>query len=448
MPSIPSFGRSRASRVVPAALVLSAVSVVIVAAACGNSDDSPGLINNMQTGGGGNKGGKTGIVDSGSDVDAADAAPDTGVFDAGLGCADGMKDNLETDVDCGGTVCQPCADGKMCKEITDCVGKGCTNNTCDTPTCTDKILNEDETDTDCGGATCPKCTVGRKCAAAGDCTSSTCTQGTSGLACGCPALMVIVPQAENLGGGYCIDVTEVTKGQYDGFVKSNYPIGDQPTVCSGNVDFTPRGDWPPAPTPINVAINQPVHYVDWCDAYSYCASAGKALCGNIGGGKLPDGLDATTLNKATTGAIPDASGIPLDAWYNACSGEGTNLWPYDVRTYNPFACNGAPTDGGAGGIWVDYDTSDNLANTSCFGGVTGVYQMSGNVAEWEDACAASNGSSDNCAIRGGAYDSSGADTSTTDLQCKWQGAVRQRVPDSTAAADETLADVGFRCCQY
>jgi formylglycine-generating enzyme required for sulfatase activity len=448
MSSLPSFGRSRASRVVPAALVLSALSVVVVSAACGNSDDSPGLINNMQVGGG--NGGKTTIKDSGSDADSAldDATVDAAVFDAGLGCADGMKDNLETDVDCGGTVCQPCADGKMCKEITDCLGKGCTNNTCDTPTCTDKILNEDETDVDCGGSTCPKCTVGRKCSVGGDCTSSTCTGGTSGSSCGCPAQMVIVPQAENLGGGYCIDVTEVTKGQYNTFWAANYPIANQVAGCSGNLDYTPREEWPPALIPANLDINLPVHYVDWCDAYAYCTSVGKSLCGNIGGGKLPDGLDPSTLNKATTGAVADAAGIPLDAWYNACSSEGTNLFPYSATSYSAGACNGAPPDGGTGGIWADYDTSDNLANTSCFGGVTGVYQMSGNVAEWEDACAASTGNTDNCAIRGGAYDSSGANPTTTDLQCKWQGAVRQRVPDSTDAAKATLADVGFRCCQY
>ena len=46
-------------------------------------------------------------------------------------CDDGVKNQDETDVDCGG-VCDAC------------------------PTCSDGILNQDEIDVDCGGI-CPAC---------------------------------------------------------------------------------------------------------------------------------------------------------------------------------------------------------------------------------------------------------------------------------------------------
>ena len=244
-----------------------------------------------------------------------------------------------------------------------------------------------------------------------------------------------------------MDVTEVTKGQYYAFYAANKPTSDQVQGCAGNSSYTPRGDWPP---PMGPAYGQPVHYVDWCDAYAYCTFASKELCGNIGGGKIPDGLDTVQLNTASSVGATDASTVPLDAWYNACSAEGSNLWPYDVSQFRPSACNdGTTTDAATAGIWFDTDTGGNPLNVTCYGGASGLYQMSGNVAEWENACSGSSGSSDNCAVRGGAYDSETTNPSTSDLQCKWQGTTRQRVPaEGNQSAGATLADIGFRCCQY
>ncbi len=45
------------------------------------------------------------------------------------------------------------------------------------PTCNDKLKNQDETDVDCGGATCPPCAVGKTCKLPADCASKTCFQG-------------------------------------------------------------------------------------------------------------------------------------------------------------------------------------------------------------------------------------------------------------------------------
>lgn len=45
-------------------------------------------------------------------------------------CADGLKDNLETDVDCGGGSCDKCASGKACLLSTDCASGICSNNLC------------------------------------------------------------------------------------------------------------------------------------------------------------------------------------------------------------------------------------------------------------------------------------------------------------------------------
>lgn len=46
------------------------------------------------------------------------------------------------------------------------------------PSCRDGIRNQDETDADCGGETCPKCTDNRQCKIALDCESSVCLSNT------------------------------------------------------------------------------------------------------------------------------------------------------------------------------------------------------------------------------------------------------------------------------
>jgi len=45
-------------------------------------------------------------------------------------CENGVKDGLETDVDCGGPVCPRCAAGKACVLPTDCSSTKCTSSKC------------------------------------------------------------------------------------------------------------------------------------------------------------------------------------------------------------------------------------------------------------------------------------------------------------------------------
>src|SRR5512136_2098329 len=48
----------------------------------------------------------------------------------GATCTDGMKNGKETDIDCGGSICSACADGKVCIENTDCSSHVCSNGIC------------------------------------------------------------------------------------------------------------------------------------------------------------------------------------------------------------------------------------------------------------------------------------------------------------------------------
>ncbi|CAF3697790.1 unnamed protein product [Adineta steineri] len=97
-------------------------------------------------------------------------------------CTDGVKNQDETDVDCGGTICsKKCHPRKGCSKHTDCIIPNCNpkSNTCQAPTCKDRIKNQDETDVDCGGATCAsKCLLQQGCGSNSDCINRACSGPT------------------------------------------------------------------------------------------------------------------------------------------------------------------------------------------------------------------------------------------------------------------------------
>lgn len=67
-------------------------------------------------------------------------------------CANALKDQDETDVDCGGSICDPCAQFKFCNVDSDCESDWCKGSVkCINPTCDDGEKNQDESNVDCGG---------------------------------------------------------------------------------------------------------------------------------------------------------------------------------------------------------------------------------------------------------------------------------------------------------
>ena len=70
-------------------------------------------------------------------------------------CTDGIKNNDETDIDCGGP-CGKCNNNKSCSSSSDCQSNYCSpNKICTIPTCNDGILNGDEKGVDCFGSCSP-----------------------------------------------------------------------------------------------------------------------------------------------------------------------------------------------------------------------------------------------------------------------------------------------------
>jgi hypothetical protein len=99
---------------------------------------------------------------------------------------DGVKNDSETDVDCGGAIlangkpnpasdgAPACGDGKTCDLDGDCTSTSCQAGKCVPPTCVDKLEDGMETDVDCGGPTCGACPTGDKCLLPRDCQSLDC----------------------------------------------------------------------------------------------------------------------------------------------------------------------------------------------------------------------------------------------------------------------------------
>lgn len=94
-------------------------------------------------------------------------------------CLDGVKDQSETDTDCGGLCVQKCKNNQGCNTPSDCVaGATCSSNKCQIPHCIDGVKADGETDVDCGGTDCSPCAVGKACAAGSDCESTFCNIST------------------------------------------------------------------------------------------------------------------------------------------------------------------------------------------------------------------------------------------------------------------------------
>ncbi|MFV8754251.1 formylglycine-generating enzyme family protein [Nannocystaceae bacterium ST9] len=225
-----------------------------------------------------------------------------------------------------------------------------------------------------------------------------CSQACGAENCGeCPSAAVVA------GEGFAIDAVEVTNGQYAAMLAIDFDTSVLPGGCEWKQGFLPA-EWSDSLDPA-----LPVVGVDWCDAMVYCAWAGKELCGAVGGGPTDwaNGMDAMG-----------------DAWYRACSSDGTQDYPYG-DAFDAQACNGSEA------LIDQMVVGGSIA--SCEGSLTGLFDMSGNVWEWTNACESQTGDGATlCRRRGGSFHSE-ADA----LRC---GVKSER---ERAERDDA---VGFRCC--
>lgn len=140
-------------------------------------------------------------------------------------CMDGVKNAMESDVDCGGPACADCDPGQGCGNPADCTSGVCSGNplVCQAPTCMDAVENGDETDVDCGGPTCAECADGEGCATGDDCTSGVCSGDPS--VCQAPSCMDGVKNGDETDvdcGGTCPSCPDGEACDADGDCQSGY----------------------------------------------------------------------------------------------------------------------------------------------------------------------------------------------------------------------------------
>lgn len=203
--------------------------------------------------------------------------------------------------------------------------------------------------------------------------------------------------------GKCIfvDKTEVTVGDYKSFLATSPPSSTQAALCEKNDSFVPEVTCL-APTVWDTALDAyPVVCVDQCDALAYCAWKGKDLCHGV------PGHTTDTDN----------------AWYQACSDSGAHPNMGADGPTNSQTCNGLAKNQGAA-LPVGVQSACKTAR--------GLYDMSGNVAEWTAVCDTTTGATDHCEVRGGSFVNGMAEIQCTSSFSPMRNFVSKQI--------------GFRCC--
>jgi hypothetical protein len=225
-------------------------------------------------------------------------------------CDDLVQNGGETDVDCGGMMCGPCATGQGCAGDGDCIGGLCAGTTC-AATCTDTVQNNAETDVDCGGPSCGPCGVGQVCLSSGDCATGKC-----GPPAGVCQYRVVISEVRSRG----------LAGASDEFVELYNPTG-APVVLDNQWKLEGRG---------STAAN---YTTRWTGSGTTLAPHGHYLIGGSAYTQMP------ARDAALSSGIADASSVrlvymttALDAlcfYYNAST-------QADFQNGVGFTCEGAP----------------------------------------------------------------------------------------------------------
>ncbi len=134
-------------------------------------------------------------------------------------CTAGVASNPITalGVSCtmGGTVCDGERHCVECNVAANCASGVCALHVCRPATCADSTMGAGETDVDCGGVSCAPCAVGRTCTSGSDCLTGSCVTGR------CQDALIVV----RVGAGTAALTSAATAVFLDRFSLTGSPIG-------------------------------------------------------------------------------------------------------------------------------------------------------------------------------------------------------------------------------
>ncbi len=218
--------------------------------------------------------------------------------------------------------------------------------------------------------------------------------------------MVLVPNGDSY---FCIDSREATNAQYAAFLEAG-PSAQAYPGCETETDMTPKDLWPFEPG----QETMPVRAINWCQAFQFCATGGRRLCGSAVDGSvrvLEDGMSDDALNFGSE-------------MFLACSRGGERKFVYGDNP-EPGRCNDASIEP------VPADSQ-----TTCEGGYEGIFFLQGNVREWEGMCNFTSGNLDfpHCYMRGTPENDSGCEPFAVQTGINGEGLL------------DWATGIGVRCC--
>ncbi|MEZ4449258.1 MAG: hypothetical protein R3B09_07240 [Nannocystaceae bacterium] len=221
-------------------------------------------------------------------------------------CDDGILNEDESDVDCGGAHCPACGAGLHCVVDGDCFDESCVQGVCVVPSCDDGVANGDESDVDCGGP-CPPCGDGLFCGGSDECQSEVCQSGVCAPPnCGDGVQNGGESDVDCGRGDHCTGCAEGAKCEVDEDCLSDYCVDglcaaaacQKDSECAAFDGPCTKGQCTKTKTCAAVPANEGIA----CDDGDLC-TVGEACGGGVCGGADP--VDCSGLNQACVTGVCD-----------------------------------------------------------------------------------------------------------------------------------------------
>ncbi|MBK7827818.1 hypothetical protein [Nannocystis sp.] len=293
-------------------------------------------------------------------------------------CTNGVQDQDETDVDCGGAICGDCQDGQLCTVNEDCVSVACAGGTCVTPECTtdlDCAAQDDMCNTgtcDLNTFTCAKtpvaddtacddanlctlmdvCTAGVCAGALKDCKANDTTCGIG--ACNADSGLCETLPDDKKDGVACDDANGCTANTtcLAGFCgdPNNKGYAFYEPFLDNTAGWTLDTNWEIKPAVVSPAGSGGTG-TDPADDHT--ATMDKGVAGTLVGGLLTDGNTPLNTQRCLTSPKVNTAGLPTVWW---------TFWRHLHSDYTPYSIQRLEVFNGNAWILLETGYANNVTN--------------------------------------------------------------------------------------